>query len=159
MLTLSSIAVDASFVPDGGYVVLNQKPEDSSWTGKIIDVALYKGENSRRPLLSKKCRVGNYVTLTSTDKLFFAALIPSFSVASRILNESLKGHTTVLIETVEFCDHLTLFPDAEISDLTTVDLLKYQYGNIQVKLEEKPDSGQLVFTAQSLAFTGESLPP
>ena len=159
MLSLSSIAVDALLVPDGGYVVLNQIPEDSSWTGKIINVALYKGENSRRPLLSKQCRVGNYVTLTSTDKLYFAAVIPSFSAASFFMKDAIKDHNTVSIEPVEFSDDLTLFPDAEISDLTTVDLLKYQYGNIQVKLEEKPDSGQLVFTAQSLAFTGESLPP
>ena len=151
MLTLSSIAVDASLVSDGGYVVFNQRPEYSSRTGKIIDVALYKGENSRRPLLSKQCRVGNYVTLTSTDELYFAAVIPSFSVASFFVKDILRGRKTFSIETVEFCD--------EFSDLTMIDLLQYQHGGVQVKLEEKPYSGQLVFTAESLAFTGESLPP
>ena len=159
MLTLSSIAVDASLLSDGGYVVFNQKPEDSSWTGKIIDVALYKGENSRRPLLSKKCRVGNYVTLTSTDKLYFAAAIPSFSTASFFVKDILRGRKMVSIESVEFCDHLTLFPDAEFSDLTMIDLLQYQHGGVQVKLEENPSSGKLVFTAESLAITDESLLP
>ena len=140
------ISIDNSFpVPDNGYVVHNKQP-DNNWTGRVLHIALYKGSNTKRPLVSKQCRVGNYVTLTATDTLYFAAMIPSFSVAYQYLSRGKKG---VSLEAVEFSDHddLTLIPDAEFTDLTPIHLTEAgdEPFTLEVNLIEEPYNGKLVF--------------
>ena len=129
----------------------NKKPEASNWSGRVINIALHKGKNTRRPLVSKQCRVGNYVTLKATDALYFGAMIPAFSMAYQYLKENKK----VSHEPVEFSEHneLTLFPDAEFSELTKVDLPDpADQSSLEVALEEEQFSGKLEFTAQTVSL-------
>lgn len=60
-------------------MVENKEPEaagENGWKGHIINIAIYKGGSDDRPLVSKKCRVGNYIILQPTHKLYFATIIP-----------------------------------------------------------------------------------
>ena len=149
LLSLLRVA-NALPVPGDGYVVHNVSTDE--WTGRVLNIALYKGENTRRPLVSKQCRVGNYVTLTSTNILYFGAMIPSYSMAYHYIKD---GNKRISVEPVEFSDHegLTLIPDAEFTKFTEVDLSKYsEQSDIEVRLNEAPNNGRLTFTAQSISL-------
>ena len=138
-------------IPDNGYVIYNQKPTDSNWTGRVLNFALYKGENTLRPLVSKQCRVGNYVTLTTTNVLYFGAVIPSYSMAYQYLLKGKARTRMSAFEAVEFSEHneLTLIPDAEFTPLSPVDLSQFDgNGLLEVKLVEQPYNGKLAFTAE-----------
>lgn len=122
----------------------NVKPSNN-WTGRVLNIALYKGQNTKRPLINKQCRVGNYVTLTATNTLYFGAMIPSYSMAYQYL---VKGKRQISLEAVEFSEQncLTLIPDAEFSSLTPVDLTNSIDGSyLEVKLKEEPYNGKLKF--------------
>ena len=115
----------------------------------MLHIALYKGSNTKRPLVSKQCRVGNYVTLTDTNTLYFGAMIPSFSVAYQYFVSGKKG---ISMQAVEFSDHddLTLIPDAEFTSLTPVNLSEVgdEPLTLQMNLNEEPYNGKLVFTKE-----------
>ncbi len=147
-------AVGTLTVPGDGYVVHNVHSDD--WSGRILNIALYKGENTRRPLVSKQCRVGNYVTLTTTNILYFGAMIPAYSMAYQYIKTG-EANANFSLEPVEFSEHeeLTLIPDAEFSMLTEVDVTPSKLDDgcdIEVKLiEENQDNGRLKFIVESIS--------
>ena len=133
-------------MPDGGYVIVNEEPDPSEdgWKGRIVNFALYKGSSDDtqygRPLISKQCRVGNYVTFRPTDKLHFVAMIPSYSTAN-----ILKNTNHIQMEPVESNADMTIIPDAEFSPMAEAILANYGH-DIQVTLNEEPYNGKLTFS-------------
>lgn len=117
--------------------------------GCIINVAIYK-EGSERPLLSKQCRVGNFVALRPTDKIYICALIPSYSAIYNEFSEYIKGTKSISQDPVEFADNIDLLPDSEFSPMFEVDLLKYsKNGKISIKVEDEDYSGKLSFVTST----------
>lgn len=154
-------------VPDGGYSFHNKEPDDSSWTGRVIDVALFKGNiigSIKSPFVSKRCRVGNYVTLKQVNKIYACIGIPakSYVVSSlppsldsvlkdsgnhtpeSILRKIASGHTELRYDTSEDTD-AHLLPDSEFTPMTEIDLENCNQGQIEVKIVEQPGSGKISF--------------
>ena len=129
---------------------MNEEPEPSEkdWQGRIVNFALYKssgGTEHGRPLVSKQCRLGNYVTFRPTDKLYFAAMIPSYSTTNVDLKDPSHLSLHVKMEPVETNADMKIFPDAEFSPITEVILADYGH-DIQVTLNEIRFTGKLTFT-------------
>lgn len=136
---------DAVPVLGSGYVIHNVQPDDSS--GRTLTVALYKGEYEERPLVSKQCRVGSYVTLTGTDKLYFGVMNPSFSLGHKYIVQG-EQHDNEPVEVTDFHD-LTLIPDTEFLPLTEVELFQKDYNSdnpcLEITLKEDQRNGQFTF--------------
>ena len=104
----------------------------------MVDVALY---NNEKVLVSKKhLRVGDYVELKPTNKLYFCCMeVPSpsgidFKVAD-IFSQGCRS--SISEEEVDFSD-------AEFSHLTKIDLNNFPDG-LDVDLKEDKLSGMLTF--------------
>ena len=130
-------------VPDGGCVIYNKEPDD--WTGRILNVALFKGEDSKRPLVSVQCRIGNYVVLSPTDKIYICAMIPAFSTQVYFIGDFLTGKKTLTYEPVDLSQDFKLLPDSEFTPMTEINLLEYGSKGIYIQMIEEPSSGKLSF--------------
>ena len=150
---VNDFSENASPVPDGGYLFYNKEPNDSSWTGRIIDVALFKGELSKRPLVSMRSRVGSYVTLKPTNKIYVLIGIPAKSaVINDLITQIKKGQLQIRFDdTSDDTDQAQhLIPDAEVTPMTEIDFEKYGSSDIEVEIVEEPISGKLSFNISAI---------
>lgn len=128
--------------------MLRNKEPNTDWTGRAVNVALFKGEMEKRPLVGKQCSVKNYVTLTDTQRLYFGVMIPAYSIAYEYhFKGSAQSKRRLSYENIEFSNHdLTLIPDAEFSKLEVIDLKNYEDSHfIEIVLTEDEMSGKLTF--------------
>ena len=150
---INDFSENASPVPDGGYLFYNKEPTDSSWTGRIIDVALFKGDLSKRPLVSMENRVGSYVTLKPTNKIYVLIGIPAKSaVVNNLITQIKKGQLQIRFDDssddTDQAQHL--LPDAEFTPMTEIDFEKYGSSAIDVKIVEEPTSGKISFSISAI---------
>lgn len=138
-----------------GFMVRNKEPS-SDWTGRAVNVALFKGERCKRPLVGKQCSVKNYVTLTDTQRLYFGVMIPAYSIAYEYhFKSTAQTKRRLSYENIEFTNHdLTLIPDAEFSKLEAINLQEFEESRyIEIVLTEDETSGKLTFRASGKRTT------
>lgn len=137
--------VSSATISSDGYIVHNIKPDDN--IGRIVTVALYKGDNHSRPFVSRQCGVGNYVTLTGSMKIYFGVIKPSHSLQHyHIIERQLKNETP-FIKDMDL-KNMTMLPNTEFTPLTEVDLAQFNYdagGGVEVRLQEDLRNGELMF--------------
>ncbi|XP_019849915.1 PREDICTED: uncharacterized protein LOC109580805 [Amphimedon queenslandica] len=118
-----------------GYVVCNQEP--LSGEGCIIYAVLYK-EESVRPILSKKCRVGNVVALKPINNLYICVMIPSYSATCNEFLDYVHGSKKVSVGAAEINEVKELLPDCEFTPIFELNLSKYcGHVKINIKVQEK----------------------
>lgn len=130
-----------------GYIIHNVKPDDC--IGRIVTVALYKGDDHHRPFITQQCGVGNYVTFAkSTNKLYFGVMKPSPSlehykmIEKQLKNVEMPVDSRMTAVSEKDCRKSVLIPETEFTPLTEIDL----NGDTEVTLTEDSKTGQFVFT-------------
>ena len=119
-------------------MVYNKPP--STWSGRKLNVGLYKDGNV---LIAKRnLRVGDYVELKPTNKLYFSCMeVPSptcdFDINDVFVNAQRRRPSSSETNQTDFFD-------AEFSPLTQIDLNHYPNG-VDIFLQENELSGQLSF--------------
>lgn len=118
--------------------------ENTSWKGYVIYAALYK-EESERPIVSKKCRVGNVVALKPVTKLYICAMIPSYSAICNEFRGYIQGTEKVSQKPADIAEVMELLPDCEFTPMFELDLLQYcSHGKIIINVQEE-QGGKIVF--------------
>lgn len=113
------------------YMVYNKLP--TTWFGRKINVALYK--SSKALVIKKNVRVGDYVELKLTDKLYFCCMetqSPTMEYEIEEFFTKKQNH-----EEVDFCE-------AEFTPLMKLDMKRFP-GGVNVTIQENEMSGQILF--------------
>ena len=116
-------------------------------------MALFKGDLSKRPLVSMKNRVGSYVTLKPTNKIYVLIGIPAKSaVVNDLITQIKKGQLQIRFDdTSDDTDQVQhLLPDAEFTPMTEIDFEKYGSNDIDVNIVEEPTSGKISFNISAI---------
>ena len=116
-------------------MIYNKPPV--AWSGRKLNVGLYKDDKVL--LVKQDLRVGDYVELKPTNKLYFCCMgsasptHPSFDI-NAVFSSARRGSTG---------DDVDFF-DAEFSPLIQIDLHQYPNG-MEVTVQENEMSGQILF--------------
>ena len=119
----------------GIYIIYNKPP--AAWSGRKLNIGLYKDEKVL--LVKRNLRVGDYVELKPTNKLYFSSMevgspsSPGFDL-NAIFETARRGS---IREDIDFFD-------AEFTPLVQIDLQNYSNG-MDVIIEEHEMSGQILF--------------
>ena len=119
----------------GVYIIYNKPP--AAWSGRKLNIGLYKDEKVL--IVKRNLRVGDYVELKATDKLYFSNMeVESASSPGFDLNAIFEnGRRGSIREDIDFFD-------AEFTPLTQIDLQNYSNG-MDIIIQENELSGQILF--------------
>lgn len=137
----NTACIHISFLPidkappllNGAYMVYNKLP--ATWSGRKINVALYK--SGEAIIVKKNVRVGDYVELRPTDKLYFCCV--EADILSDDADYPFSGHKGNTSE--EMVEEMS---DAEFTPTMKLDLKMYPNG-VDVTIQENEISGQILF--------------
>ena len=121
-------------------MIYNKPP--AAWSGRKLNVGLYKDEKIL--LVKQDLRVGDYVELKPTNKLYFCCMEvaspthPSFDI-NAVFASARRGS---IRDDVDFFD-------AEFTPLIQIDLHQYPNG-MEVTVQENEMSGQILFITKPL---------
>ena len=136
--------------PDGLYAILNEPPPSGGpWKGRVVNIGLYKDKDLF--MIEPSVGVGNYAELTMHKKLYFGVLVNdsnSFVVPGKMFIPNIvsKAAGVAVLKLPVPANVIT--PQAQISQLTEVDLNKFPNGAV-VTLKQDIVTQQLTFTAKA----------
>ena len=138
--------------PDGLYAILNEPPlPGGPWKGRVVNIGLYKGKDLF--LIEPSVGVGNYAELTMHKKLYFGVLVSDsnspFVPGKMFIPNILSKAAGVQVLSLPVPANV-ITPQAQISQLTEVDLNKFPNGAV-VTLKQDVVTKQFTFSAKASA--------
>ena len=134
-INLSVLLAKAPPNKHGVYMIYNKPP--AAWSGRKLNIGLYKDEKVL--IVKRDLRVGDYVELKPTNKLYFCCMESASPTSPRFDINAVFTNA----RSVNRGDSIDFF-DAEFTPLTKIDLHQYPNG-MEVIVQENEMSGQILF--------------